>query len=187
VLLGLRLALMRRSAYRHLLFNAIPYKDQGIPRQLVMLAVACIFCEAWAKGRAEHGSWTVEPDVWMANLGASLVQNAAAIVGVLAAIWWHYASNGLAMVKYNYCVMAMVLAMFGRLLVGVLFIWDYDARYLYLLHWYVVASSVASLSAWLVDPMSTALVFVAVGQACRIGVTVAMQQVQTSLRFPLLV
>eukprot|EP01083_Nonionella_stella_P158002 513599_1 len=141
VLILLDLILHRHQVYRHLLFNRIDYHESGVHIILLKMIPALICFDAYLKWfRLAKYYESVDSvivslmspkpfDCHFIILGAAALEFVLFISGVLLCAKLLHFRVDTHFVKYNYLVMAILISSFGRLLILLMMIWDYDVKF----------------------------------------------------------
>ena len=185
-LVVLDLVLHRAAAYRHFLFNRLPYKETGIHGSVFLFSCLLIIFDTyykWIRGL----SWGVLPEF---DQVVSLLTDTSAIshITLIASgfitfygshflvipltflyIRWSLQSqnpNPLAnsessghfvMIKWNYLLLSLIISSFGRLFFALMLIWEFSSLHVCAVVLFVYSSNAIAMSVFLdVHPFKVA-------------------------------
>ncbi|KAK9766782.1 sterol homeostasis protein [Basidiobolus ranarum] len=158
VIIFIDLLLFKPQVYRHILFNRLDYKDQGIHPSVLKLGILLILFDVYikwfkleryyAKTKFPFGDQPLYLQ-YIYILALCLIEFLAYQFGVRLAVSFCLGSK-YAIIKYNYVSMALIISSFGKLLLILMVIWDYnELEYSWLLSVFVFASNLEALSVFL--------------------------------------
>jgi len=169
--------LHKPGVYRHLLFNFTEYRDQGFDPNMLKVAFLWILFDVYIrflhfeKGHdleldGEHPeNFLFIPKLLLLCLLETVVYH----LGIMQAVRSFYIKNKYAIIKYNYISNALIISSFGKLIIVLMVIWDYnDMAYTWWINVFVLSSNAEALSVFLETQYWQSLFFVLIGQAFRL-------------------
>ncbi|CAG8454838.1 2994_t:CDS:2 [Rhizophagus irregularis] len=137
VIIFIDMLLHKPQVYRHLLFNRLEYRDHGIDVKKYYTASNIPF---------------IEQPVFLQYLYILFLCVIEFVVfqfGVRLAVSF-YIGDKYAIIKYNYIAIALIISSFGKILLILMVIWDYNGlEYSWLINIVVLTSNVEALAVFL--------------------------------------
>uniref|UniRef100_A0A6A7G8X0 Protein ARV n=1 Tax=Hirondellea gigas TaxID=1518452 RepID=A0A6A7G8X0_9CRUS len=190
MLVLLDLILHRHQVYRHLLFNRIDYHESGVDVTLLKLIPAFICFDAYLKwfrlakyydesfdsaSLATVSSFSSKPyDYHFTLLGCAALEFLLFVLGILMIARLTQRKVDTHFVKYNYLVMAILISTFGRLLIVLMMIWDYDVNFGRVVNIFILTSNITATKVFLDGSGMQASACVLGGYMLRMLVPIAM-------------
>eukprot|EP01066_Platyproteum_vivax_P008917 Platyproteum_vivax@DN3865_c0_g1_i1.p1 len=166
------LILHRSQAYRHVLFNRLPYFDVGIDVEILKFALAIVFFDTYTRWfllkKYYKGLSSADGSVVWQTMGFScppwdqhLRIFLSAAIGFVVYLWvvrmlvqvvvhWcHPKPTTVVLVKYNYLVAAVILSCFGKLGTLLMMIWDYEMNLRHTISFFTSTSNIVAVKVFL--------------------------------------
>ncbi|KAI9305093.1 Arv1-like family-domain-containing protein [Cunninghamella echinulata] len=177
IIIFIDMLLLKPQVYRHLLFNRISQPGHGIEPNVFRFAILLILFEVYIKWFrlertcAQYNSIFIQQPLYYQYLYILALC-------IFEFIVFHcstcltlklYFFNQSKIIRYNYISMALVISSFGKMLLILMVIWNYEQlEYSWLVSIIVLASNVEALSVYLSLSYTKTSLIVAVGIASRI-------------------
>eukprot|EP00164_Ancoracysta_twista_P006979 GFYU01009826.1.p1 GENE.GFYU01009826.1~~GFYU01009826.1.p1 ORF type:complete len:240 (-),score=24.03 GFYU01009826.1:178-897(-) len=180
ILIVLDLFLQQPQVYRHLLFNRTPYRESGLGYFFYKLAFLSVLFECYLKWFRLKTVYDEEESLitmhqypspyerywhlFLSCLGEYVVY----CLGIVASTKMFYHLDAV-FVKYNYLVMAIILAGFGRFLLVLMMIWDYHISFSTVVNAFVLSSNVTAVKVFLDTTTVSALMVIGGAYALKVA------------------
>ncbi|CAB4401370.1 unnamed protein product [Rhizophagus irregularis] len=158
VIIFIDMLLHKPQVYRHLLFNRLEYRDHGIDPNVFKLGILLILFDVYIKWFRLEKYYTasnipfIEQPVFLQYLYILFLCVIEFVVfqfGVRLAVSF-YIGDKYAIIKYNYIAIALIISSFGKILLILMVIWDYNGlEYSWLINIVVLTSNVEALAVFL--------------------------------------
>jgi len=128
IIIFLDLILHRSQVYRHILFNRTEYCDNGISIQYLKVFIVYLFFECYAKWNQLQEE-IVQPYVHILIVFAVTLEFLVYLFSIMVGV--HLTAKpsigtNYGIIKYNYIIMAIILASFGKGFTFLMMIWEYN-------------------------------------------------------------
>ena len=169
LLIFLDLMLHRVEAYRHVIFNRLPYRDSGIDGRLLRIYALFMLCDAYMKTVRIGGD-----AVTMATAGVALLLSVLESWVLVAGIFFAARQAmghrpGQLSFKHNYLVTAMIVSSFGKLFCAMMVVWDHHVAFSHVITIFTLSSHVAALEAFLNLSFAKTCGVVVAGHLCKVA------------------
>ncbi|KAI8066861.1 Arv1-like family-domain-containing protein [Gongronella butleri] len=174
VIIFIDMLLLKPQVYRHLLFNRISQKGKGIESNVLRFAILLILFEVYIKWfRLEQccthsdSAFVQRPLYYQYIYILSLCVLEFAVFHLSICLFIRVLLRHRA-IRFNYVSMALVISSFGKMLLILMVIWNYEQlEYSWLVSVITLASNVEALSVYLDLSHISTLGIVLFGVACR--------------------
>ncbi|KAL1923921.1 uncharacterized protein VTP21DRAFT_6956 [Calcarisporiella thermophila] len=171
VIVFIDMLLHKPQVYRHLLFNRLEYRDQGLDPSVLKLGVLLVLFDVYIKWfrveKMKDDPNDANSDLALAFMQQPLYYQYVYILTLCAVEFLAYQMSVIfavklcmgsryAILKYNYITMTLILSSFGKMLLILMVIWSFhELEYSWLVSIFVFTSNVEALAVFLCTTYAT--------------------------------
>ncbi|KAI8092491.1 Arv1-like family-domain-containing protein [Halteromyces radiatus] len=158
VIIFIDMLLLKPQVYRHLLFNRISQTGHGIESNIIRFAILLILFEVYIKWFRLERYCTLYNSLFLQKplyyqylyiLALCILEFVVFHCCICLALRFYFRNHD-KVIRYNYISMALIISSFGKMLLILMVIWEYEQlEYSWLVSIIVLASNVEALSVYL--------------------------------------